>query len=136
MHTFSSVQGWGEGFPRASLLSLWESRPVRAGEKCDSHKGSIRPELTGSYARQSVVFPPSGDSGYLSIQLGRTTRLVPCRQLYWAFPFFPIRSSFITPCSIFDILPHRKFHLVAAEGRAKSSAPLRANIATKAVSWG
>ena len=29
---------------------------------------SIKPELTSSYARQSVVFPPSGDGGYLSIQ--------------------------------------------------------------------
>jgi hypothetical protein len=27
------------------------------------------------YARQSVVFPPYGDSGYLSIQLGRTISL-------------------------------------------------------------
>jgi hypothetical protein len=33
---------------------------------------NIKPELTSSYARQSVVFPPSSDSG-LSIQLlGRT----------------------------------------------------------------
>ena len=37
------------------------------------HWWSIKPELTGSSARQSVVFPPSGDSGYLSIQLERTT---------------------------------------------------------------
>jgi hypothetical protein len=33
---------------------------------------SIKPELTSRVARQSVVFPPSGDSSYLSIQLGRS----------------------------------------------------------------
>jgi len=30
-------------------------------------------DLTSSYARQSVVFPPSGDGSYLSVQLGRTS---------------------------------------------------------------
>jgi peptide methionine sulfoxide reductase MsrB len=34
----------------------------------DTAEWSIKTELTSSNAHQSVVFPPSGDGGYLSIQ--------------------------------------------------------------------
>jgi hypothetical protein len=41
------------------------------GFKFVSNRGSTR-HIDCSYVRQNVVFPPSGDRGYLSIQLGRT----------------------------------------------------------------
>jgi hypothetical protein len=51
----------------STFVGFRQSRIGQAPEQ------STKPELTRSYARQSVVFPPSGDDSYLSIQPGVST---------------------------------------------------------------
>jgi hypothetical protein len=70
-NTLQQSREIGRHRPAFDLLKLRDTHTLAVlANKVD--EWSIKPELTSTYARQSVVFPPSGDSGYLSIQLGRT----------------------------------------------------------------